>query len=573
MMWLILSIILNVFFLIYIIIMKKKKTVISEINENRDTIPLKNENSIDENYVFSYFELLNSLILNVESLRIDMQKIIDKTNSLATSSKEDMDKLKLMNDSIINTHNKLKSVVDFSNSILEKSSETKEKAILRRDNIIDYIKKNDDIKRSIKEVSNSMIMLQQQITGIESLTKYVFAIAEQTNMLSLNASIEAARAGEQGRGFAVVALEVKKLSQNTTQFTKQIADTINTVINEANKTNDIIRTTYELIDEQSKLLDDTITTINSLVDAFASSNDFINNLNEKMVDSFEIFENVNTISQRVSDSIKENIVNTKDIDIAINNENNIVNKLYENTEVLKGLSAGLLNGIKKEENELIVVTEEYPPFVINSDNKGIDIEILKEIFEKRNNIKLKIFFAPFDTCLKVIKEGQADIISTLSHTKEREEFIDFSQPYRDESKFIIFTDKRSDTVFKRYEDLRNKRIGYISAYTYPEKFINDKYIFKESNHKIETLFEKLLDGQIDGILINDYIGEYFIKAKNIEEQVKISPFAYISDEKFDARMGFSKVNKLNKYIEIFNREFESILKDGTMSNIEERYLR
>jgi PAS domain S-box-containing protein len=165
-----------------------------------------------------------------------------------------------------------------------------------------------DIATVVKQSADNIEKLGESSKQIGEIISVIDDIADQTNLLALNAAIEAARAGEQGRGFAVVADEVRKLAERTTEATKQIATMIKGIQSETQQAVEAMKKGNNEVTSGIELADRAGNSLEQIVRSSQEVQDMINQIaaasEEQSSTSEEIAKNVASISEVSRESAK-----------------------------------------------------------------------------------------------------------------------------------------------------------------------------------------------------------------------------------------------------------------------------
>ncbi|MCK8062730.1 methyl-accepting chemotaxis protein [Vibrio sp. 1CM7H] len=170
-----------------------------------------------------------------------------------------------------------RNTLDQANQSVQKLSYSKGEIEQGRDALEQNKVTMESLHGSIETASTQVTQLSKESEAIGRVTEVIEGLAEQTNLLALNAAIEAARAGEQGRGFAVVADEVRMLATRTTQSTTEINGIINAI---QRSTNSVV----EEIEHSQSLAEQGAEHIEKAVTRLLVTTEQIGSLNEQMAE-------------------------------------------------------------------------------------------------------------------------------------------------------------------------------------------------------------------------------------------------------------------------------------------------
>ena len=352
---------------------EKGKNEISKMRRsiNAFTESINKMVAVSKQNIISLSKVAENLNENSSGISSEIKQISDNSSELADQAKTQLETVSLT----VGTMGKMSSITNQhdQNNGLSQSSAAVEEMISNIKSITENIDKfgnsfnqlssdSEDGKNKIENVINLIESVSAESKKLLDTNKVIEDVAQQTNLLAMNAAIEAAHAGEAGKGFAVVAEEIRKLSESTTKQSHYIKQTLSSVIENIDEVTNAATSaglTFGEIVNQISSDDSLITEIrSSMEEQSIGSKQIVDALGNIKETTHTIIEN----SKQMNSGIENVVAQVKELENAAKNLSSKTDEIKKSTQIINSNAnklIGMASENKKFAKELSVQTEKY----------------------------------------------------------------------------------------------------------------------------------------------------------------------------------------------------------------------
>ncbi len=256
------------------------------------------------------------LSVTVEEITKRVNEQANKANQVATASTE-------MSQTVLDIAKNASNIAASSNDTLNVAHDGKGVVTKTVDEV-------QEISRTVSESSQLITSLGERSKQIGEIIDVIKDIADQTNLLALNAAIEAARAGEQGRGFAVVADEVRKLAERTSKATTEISGMIQGIQGETDQAVSAMENTLKRVELGARLsteagdalqkIVESVNGLQSMVQQIASATEEMSTVSDSISSDIEVIASVAQETSSSATQIKQASLDLSKVSMELKNE-------------------------------------------------------------------------------------------------------------------------------------------------------------------------------------------------------------------------------------------------------------
>ena len=296
---------------------KELARVTALLTANKNSLDLKVRVDAHGNQVLDGFNQLLSILDNVVSgVKQQADEFLENSNNLVSAKVELEASTHHRQEETENIASSVEEMVATVGSIAQDTTELSDQmkeATVSTQTASQYIEdinaKNADLTSALNKTSDEIIALANSSDVITKVLSEITSIADQTNLLALNAAIEAARAGEQGRGFAVVADEVRALANRTKESTDKISETLTKLVSSSKSSTQSMEQCINAIATVISVADEARKEVSNASQLVSLSNDIAHSVaaavEEQSITTSEIAKSTDKVSLLGKDDLEK----------------------------------------------------------------------------------------------------------------------------------------------------------------------------------------------------------------------------------------------------------------------------